>query len=136
MERFFIDTSAWYAFLVKNEKDHQHIVNLLTQPNQHLITSNNVFSELYTLLMARGYEEVAHSFGEKLREGKVGVIYRISEEDEEKAWGILKIKRGRGLSYVDATTTAMMERMQIKKIITLDSDFREFGFEIYPDDIE
>ena len=96
------------------------------------MTSNAIFSELFTLLVARNYESIAISFGEKLRRGSVCKVYRISETDEENAWVILKERRGRYLSYTDATTVAFMTRMKLQTLVTLDQELREFGFNALP----
>lgn len=131
MSTLFVDTSGWYAFLVQKEETHQQIVSLLLGKAE-LMTSNLVFGELFTLLVARGYEAIAISFGQKLKEGKIGRICRINENDEEKAWEILNRRRGRGLSYVDAATIALMNRLKCKTMVGLDGGFREFGFQLLP----
>lgn len=132
MNRLFVDTSGWYAFLVAREKAHQTVQSLLLDQNVELITSNTIFSELFTLLMSRGYESVALSFGDKLHSGNICAIHRISESDEEESWKILKQRRGRGLSYTDATTIALMKRLAFTQLVTLDQGFQEFGLEIFP----
>lgn len=132
MNRLFVDTSGWYAFLVAREKTHKVVQSLLLDQEVELITSNAIFSELVTLLVSRGYESVALSFGDKLRSGDICVIHRLSEPDEELSWKILKQRRGRGLSYTDATTIALMKRLALTQLVTLDHDFQEFGLEIFP----
>ena len=131
MNRLFVDTSGWYAFLTK-EDAYESVQKLFLDKHTELLTSNAVFSELITLLIARDHESVALAFGEKLREGSICRIYRIVEEDEENAWIILKKRRGRRLSYTDATTVAFMNRIKLQKLVTLDHGFREFGFDILP----
>ena len=132
MSRLFVDTSGWYAFLVSHESSHRAVRSILLEGNHLLITSNVVFSELFTLLVARHQEHAALSFGKTLKEGKIGALYRVSESDEEEAWKLLNARRGRGLSYADATIIAMTTRMGIKSIVTLDHGFREFGLEMFP----
>ena len=130
--RLFVDTSGWYSFLVARESMHQAIRTLLLEKDHKLITSNAIFSELFTLLVARNHEAVGITFGERLRQGDECTVYRVSEVDEEKAWEILKERRGRGLSYTDATTIALMARLDVRDLVTLDRGFKEFDLNILP----
>lgn len=131
MTRLFVDTSAWYAYLVAADKHHKAVRRLLESP-MALATSNMIFSELSTLLMARGDESVALPFGDTLRDGQLCNMVRVAEEDEVYAWHILHDRRGRGLSYVDATVVAIMRRLRLTTIATFDDGFREFGVTLLP----
>ena len=53
MNRIFIDTSAWYAFIDKNDPDHKESEKLYKSNTKPLITSNFIFDETVTLLMSR-----------------------------------------------------------------------------------
>lgn len=130
MSPLFVDTSAWFSFFVAKEKKHSFYKKLLLEEHHHLCTSMAIFSELFTLLVSRHHEDVAYLFGEKLKAGELGLLYRVTDADDAEAWDFLKQNRGRGLSYADATTIALMKRIKINRIATLDSDFVGFGLEV------
>ena len=67
MNRIFIDTSAWYAFIDKNDPDHKGEEKLYKSNTKPLITSNFIFDETVTLLMSRLGFDIAVKFGESLK---------------------------------------------------------------------
>ena len=93
MNRIFIDTSAWYAFIDKNDPDHKESEKLYKSNTKPLITSNFIFDESVTLLMSRLGFDIAVKFGESLKKSNFVNIIRITDEDEDSAWRIfLKYK--------------------------------------------
>jgi uncharacterized protein len=60
------------------------------------------------------------------------VLERISPADEDAAWRIFLRYRDHTFSFVDCTSFALMERLCLTTAITLDEDFRTFGFHYLP----
>ena len=124
----FVDTGAYYALADVHDPDHAESVRLLqhiTRLRYALVTSNFVISEVYTLLLKRLGWEVAGQYVEELKTGSTQVI-RVSAEDEERTWEILRRYRDQDFSYVDATSFAIMERLDIKGFFAFDSHFSTF----------
>ena len=77
MERLFVDTSAWLAFVNRNDRDHAAVSAALNRFRNRLVTTNFVFDETVTLAARRLGHRVAARLGEILREPEVGLAARI-----------------------------------------------------------
>ena len=65
-ETIFVDTSAWYATIDKNDRDHMAAVAKIQNLDHPLVTSNYIFDETLTLLKTRLNSTIAIQFGQKL----------------------------------------------------------------------
>jgi predicted nucleic acid-binding protein len=128
----FVDTSAWYALLDRTDAEHTAIVDQLRAHRTRLTTSNFVVSETITLLRYKVGWAFACNFGDKIRAGQLAELERISPADEDAAWRIFLRYRDHTFSFVDCTSFALMERLGLTTAITLDEDFRTFGFHCLP----
>ena len=84
-ETIFVDTSAWYATIDKNDRDHMDAVAKIQNLDHPLVTSNYIFDETLTLLKTRLNSTIAIQFGQKLWNQEVATLIRITEEDEARA---------------------------------------------------
>ncbi|MFA5139450.1 MAG: PIN domain-containing protein, partial [Elusimicrobiota bacterium] len=98
MKRVFVDTSAWIAYVKRDDPDHEAVCGAVRRWEGRLLTSNFVFDETVTFLRARMGHAVAQRVGEAMR--SMGLV-RISGEDEEDAWAWFKQHRDKGYSYTD-----------------------------------
>ena len=51
--RIFVDTSAWYAIIDKNDQDHAAAVGKIQILDRPLVTSTYILDEILTLLKTR-----------------------------------------------------------------------------------
>jgi len=123
----FVDTSAWYAIIDKNDQDHAAAVSKIQILDRPLVTSNYIFDEILTLLQARLGPSIAIPFGQKLWDQEVSALVRITEEDEEKAWRVFRQYTDKGFSFTDCTSFALMERLDINTVFALDDHFVQYG---------
>jgi len=123
----FVDTSAWYAFVDKSDRDHASAVELAKKLNQPLITGNYIFDETLTLLKVRLGANVAINFGQKLWNQEVATLIRVSEKDETRAWELFIHYEDKGFSFTDCTSFALMERLEIKTVFAFDEHFLQYG---------
>ena len=105
-KRIFIDTSAWYAIIDKNDRDHAAAVDKVRILDHPLLTSNYILDEILTLLKTRLGPSIAIPFGQKLWNQEVSALVRITEEDEERAWGTFRQYEDKGFIYSDKNNTA------------------------------
>jgi predicted nucleic acid-binding protein len=63
--KIFVDTSAWYAIIDKNDRDHAVAATKIQVFDRPLVTSNYIFDEILTLLKAKLGFTVAKSYGIK-----------------------------------------------------------------------
>lgn len=132
MERIFVDTSAWYAFLNSKDPQHQEIQNGIASNMPQLVTSNFIITEVLNLLVSRRLKHKAVSFGKTLKDKREVLILPIESRDEKEAWNIFEKYGDKDFSYTDCTSFALMKRLKVKKVIALDDDFVQMGFVVLP----
>ena len=125
--RIFVDTSAWYAIIDKNDQDHAAAVSKIQILDRPLVTSNYIFDEILTLLQVRVGPSIAIPFGQKLWDQEVSALVRITEEDEEKAWRVFRQCADKGFSFTDCTSFALLERLDINTVFAFDDHFVQYG---------
>jgi hypothetical protein len=134
MKGIFIDTSAWDA--IEDLKDPNHgkaldFANMIAG-KYHLITTNFVLDETYTLLlMNTGYKCVLR-FKDSINEmSKLGVItiVHISESLEGLAWKVFEeFNVDKKWSFTDCTSKVVMEQNGINEVFAFDHHFEQMGF--------
>jgi uncharacterized protein len=129
----FIDTSAWFSLLHKKDNHHNKITsvyNYLLKNHNTLITSNFVIGETYTLMRYKLDKKSNKplEFIELVRNSQRIEEVFINKNIEERAQDILKKYIDHKFSYVDATSFALMNTMNINYALSLDNHFITAGF--------
>lgn len=134
MRDIFIDTSAWDA--IEDSKDTNHVIALsfadIAAEKYHLVTTNFVLDETYTLLLMNvGYNCVLrfkHDIGEMSKLRVITVIH-ISEHLEEFAWEVFEqFNVDKKWSFTDCTSKVVMEQHRINEVFAFDHHFEQMGF--------
>lgn len=131
MRRIFVDTSAFFAHLVAEDRHHFQACALFEKAAREswtLITTNAVVSETYTLIRmrARNGRELAVAFLEDMREG-VCAVERVRPSDEARAGELLRQYGDKSYSFCDALSFIAMERLGLTDALAFDEDFRSYG---------
>ena len=129
----FVDTSALVALFLKDDDFHKKAKDFIVGASDtFFVSSNFILDEVYTFIRARKGLSVALKFINFL--GKIGdlKIVRVSIGDEQKALSFFKKLPGRGASFTDCTSFAVMKRLGVKKAFTFDRDFEKAGFQVLP----
>ena len=117
----FVDASAIVAMVDRNDRSHADAVDAyhgLQEANYLLFTTNLVLAEVVQLL--NDGVGVARQF---LRDHRLAV-YHANEEDEARAVAMVMSSRStRGLSYVDAVSLVVMEKLGIADAFVVDTTF-------------
>lgn len=129
MKRAFVDTSAWYGFIRKDDPNHGKIAKVLRAWESRLVTTNYVFDETVTLVRARAGHALAVQVGEVLMDPSLVELSRITSEDEENAWNLFVKYKDQDFSFTDCTSFAVMRRLAMETALTTDHHFRLIGFE-------
>jgi predicted nucleic acid-binding protein len=131
--RIFIDTSAFYALLDRDDENHRKAknawVDLLKNENT-LITSNYVLVETFALLQHRLGIEAVRGFQNDILP-LVNIEFVISELHRSGVSALLSASR-RNLSLVDCVSFEMMRTLEIKTAFAFDPHFKEQGFNMLP----
>ena len=115
-----------------DDADHEAAAAFLAANAVPLITTNAVFSETVTLIRYRIAHEAARIFGQKLRESIFVRIVAVTPADEERAWEIFTKYRDQDFSFVDCTSFAVMQRMNLTDAFAIDRQFKVMKFTVMP----
>ena len=131
--RIFIDTSAFYALLDRDDRNHQkgkkawmEIVG--DQPT--LVTSNYVLVETFALLQSRLGLEAVRGFQEDVV--PIVQVEFVTPEMHRAGTAALLSAGRRGLSLVDCVSFEIMRDSGVKVAFAFDSHFNEQGFDVIP----
>ena len=131
-EAIFVDTSAWFALLSKSDKNHEKIKNIyqvLLKNNNTLFLSNQVLGETFTLIRYKiKNNTLPFKFIELINKSIMIKKIFIEEKTEKKAIKILGNYKDQRFSYVDATSFAVMNKLELKYALSLDTHFAAAGF--------
>jgi len=132
LERLFVDTSAWFAYVNRSDPDHEAVRQVLESFKGRLVTSNYVFDETVTLCLARLGHAVAARVGANLLAVDTVDLIRITPRDEGAAWSLFLQRPDKTYSFTDCTSFVLLERLGLARVLALDDDFRREGFEVVP----
>jgi predicted nucleic acid-binding protein len=131
--KVFIDTSAFFALLDRDDQNHgsakKSWIRLLDS-NSLFITSNYVILETFALLQNRLGIVAARGFQEDLMP-ILHVEWVDSNIHNLAVSGLLAASK-RKLSLVDCSSFEIIRRMSIKSVFAFDSHFRDQGFDCLP----
>ena len=130
----FVDTSAFIALRVKDDLNYKRAQDFLTAVKDQrlrLHTTNFILDEVYTYFCR--VHEIALEMAGLIMNNPLIALHRISADDEEGAWQILKTYTDKDFSYTDATSFAIMERLGLETVFAFDEHFDQYGrFSIVP----
>lgn len=122
----FVDTSIWYAAADSSDRSNARAKGIL-KTGGPLVTSDHVLVETWTLLHHKLQRNAAERFWDALRAG-VAAIEAVGLADLEVAWEIGSSWRDQDFSIVDCTSFAVMRRLGIDHVASLDEHFSVFRF--------
>ena len=122
----FVDTSIWYAAADSSDRNNSRSKAIL-KAAETLVTSDHVLVETWTLLHHKLERKAAERFWEGLRSG-IAVIEAVTLADLEVAWDLGVSWRDQDFSIVDRTSFAVMRRLGIDHVASLDAHFAVFRF--------
>jgi predicted nucleic acid-binding protein len=130
VERLFVDTSAWLAYVDRADPHHRSMAEALRTFAGRLVTTNFVFDETVTFCVRRLGHATALLVGDLLRDPDVVDLVRVEVPDEDNAWKLLQQRDDKAYSFTDCTSFAVMQRMGLRRAATLDGDFATEGFHV------
>lgn len=137
-KRIFVDTSAWVAFVLKDETNHRKVHAYFdneTKAKSVFFTSDYVLDETYTRLLTNQSVFSAKKFREKIIEAKEMERLAILWTDKgicDKAWEYFMKFSDHKLSFTDATIYTLVKKFTIDEVLTLDKGFKKSGLVIRP----
>lgn len=92
-----------------------------------LLTTDYVVSELLTLLMRRGQRTRWQRVRELFAGENCVRLEFVTPDDFFHAWDIMERYIDKEWSFVDCVSYVIMNRLDIKAAVALDSDFEQFA---------
>jgi predicted nucleic acid-binding protein len=138
MPKIFVDTSAWYAIADPSDNNHQSALIYRNQiaKKYHLVISNYILDELYTLLLIHVNYNRAIEMKRKLdilEKRKILEVVWIDEKLSELAWQVFEtFNQDKQWSFTDCTSYVIMQQLKIREAFTYDHHFSQMGFICYP----
>lgn len=138
LNRVFVDTSAWLAFILTNDKFHEQIDAELRELYSKSVTiylTNDIVDETITRLVYDKNLQVAKKFISLLNQGiKEKTITQLwtDESVQLEAFEVLTKYSDHKISLTDATSAVIIDRYNIDAVLTLDSDFKKIGLRSLP----
>ena len=130
MRSVLVDSSAFLSLEDADERSHEAATLAfrgLVSAGTHLLTTNFVFDESYTLILTRLGRRRAVAWGTSARQSKLIELMRVDEDHEEAAWELILSFEDKSFSFTDATSFAVAESLEIEEALSLDRHFRECG---------
>ena len=131
--RIFLDTSAVYALLDRDDADHKKAKKIwsdVLNPENTLITSNYVLVECFALIQHRLGMEAVRVFQEDMI--PLINIEWVSAETHKSGVSALLAASKRKLSLVDCVSFEIIRDLGIKTVFAFDPHFAEQGFKCIP----
>lgn len=129
----FIDTSAFYAVLDRDDDNHQKarkIWNEVFSDENTIVTSNYVLVESFTLIQHRLGLEAVRGFQEDVL--PLISIEWVDEATHRSGVSALLTASRRKLSLVDCVSFELMRTLGIKTAFAFDPHFAEQGIKHIP----
>ena len=135
LDGVFVDTSALYAIVDRNEHRHAEVsadLEALMRSSVPLLTTDAVLTEFHGLALGRlGPATALDALDRVLASPRISVI-ATGPGDIRSAVELLRDRPERRLSLVDALSFGVMRELKLESALTLDGDFAAEGFTMRP----
>jgi hypothetical protein len=129
--RAFIDSGGWIALFSARDAHHAEANRLFREAatkRMELLTTNLVLAEVHRFLLFRAGTEPALRSIEKVEASKLLRIIFPDAAYHRSALRWLARFSDQEVSYTDAVSFSVMERMRCRAVVTFDRDFVVAGF--------
>lgn len=131
--RIYIDTSAFYALLDRDDRNHRHAKRIwggILEEENILLTSNYVLVESFALIQHRLGMKAVTGFYEAILP-LINIIWVNEDTHRAGTSGLITASR-RELSLVDCISFEIIRNSGVDKVFAFDPHFKEQGFRCIP----
>lgn len=129
--KVFIDTGAFIAYFIKQEKYHDDVVRkykLYRQQKSTLLTSDYILDELLTWFCAKQNKQILEKLVlalQKMVDKQELKVLSVDQAVFKKALDVLIKFSEHRISFTDATSYILYKDFALDEVFTLDDDFRK-----------
>lgn len=123
--RHFLDTSAFVAFFVSDDRHHGAAVRVFESltPTDKFWTSDYVLDETVTRMQSLLGHAAAVTAGRSILESPAVRLDKTTQADVDEAWLLFVRYKDQRLSFTDCTILAQSKRLGVDAIFTFDKGF-------------
>jgi predicted nucleic acid-binding protein len=132
--RLFVDSGAWIALRSRRDQHHVEADRLFREAIERripLLTSNVVLAEVHRLTLFRAGTRPALRALEAIDASPSVTVHFADAEHHAAARRWLERLATHPITYADAVSFALMERLACRHAIAFDQDFAVAGFELW-----
>ena len=122
----FVDTGAFLAYFSEKDPSHKKARRTIDKAKEILIT-DYVYDEILTLARRRLGTGPSIAIMQHIKHNKDIEIILVTEKDKITAEEIFVKYADKEFSFTDCTTFAVIERLELKNILSFDKHFRQYG---------
>ncbi|MBA4386726.1 MAG: PIN domain-containing protein [Verrucomicrobia bacterium] len=127
----FVDTSGFYALLVKADDSHQKAADYIRNSagKRRFITTDYVLDETATLLKARRHGDVIKPFFDIVLKSEVCRVRWMEPDLFSEAVSFFLKHGDHDYSFTDCVSFVVMRKERITTALTKDTHFHQAGFD-------
>jgi predicted nucleic acid-binding protein len=129
--RTFVDTSGFYAVLVRRDPMHTRANEFLAhaaRTGRALVTSDYILAETATLLRARGHGHLAAGLFQTVSASHACQIEWMDPERFDQTRLFFLKHHDQSWSFTDCFSFVIMRALGLRDALTTDAHFRQAGF--------
>ena len=130
--RIFLDTSFLIALSDEKDKNHKRAktsLKKLVGKGSRFIVGRNILNEYLDGVTKRISKEKAIEEMDNILNSKLLLVEPVTQRDWDKAIVYFKKYNDQQIDLTDCLSFAIMERLEMKGVLTFDNDFKTHGFD-------
>ena len=132
IQQVFVDTGAWYAAMVRKDRDHDAAKRFLKNNTSPLMTSDYVMDETVTLLLSRVGHRYAVKFLDMLQASREVQLTYLTPAQIAATADLFRKRTDKEWSFTDCSSFVLMREYKIQVAFAFDEHFGQAGFQVKP----
>ena len=131
MKTIFVDTSGFYALLIKRDNMHAKAKGILHKAKQlqtRFVTTDYILDETATLLHARGLDHILVNLFDVVFLSKACSVEWMNQDRFFSTRMYFQRYADHSYSFTDCFSFVIMKELDLANSLTKDDHFREAGF--------
>ena len=127
----FVDTSGFYALLVRRDDRHEAASRFLREQarrKRRFVTTDYVLDETATLLKARGHGHLLAAFFDTVLSSVAATVVWTDAQTFQAACTFFLKHTDQTWSFTDCLSFCVMKRLRLRQALTKDAHFGAAGF--------